>query len=55
MSEEQAVGTESVHKVADAPPAKIEIDVLKLLTQLGIEEDRWPLEIMQKRTLPDHS
>jgi len=54
MSEEQAFGTVSVHKVADAQ-AKIEIDVIKMLHQLGIEEERWPLEIIQKRALPDPS
>ena len=54
MSEEQAFETVSVHKEADAP-VKIEIDVIKMLHQLGIEEERWLLEIIQKRVLPDPS
>ncbi|WP_314590528.1 hypothetical protein [Paenibacillus terrigena] len=54
MGEEQAFETVSGHKEANAP-GKIEIDIIKMLHQLGIEEERWPLEIIQKRVMPDPS
>ncbi|WP_158081792.1 hypothetical protein [Paenibacillus selenitireducens] len=47
MSEEYNV--ESIQGIPE-PEGKLEIDVLKVLQQLGISEEKWLAELAQMRT-----